>query len=238
MSDYLELHALADGQLEGEAKLAAEERLRTCERSQAEYEAVLGLKETLGSKCEALTCEKTWSRCQSRLREIEKTKRVENFVGKYAWGICAAFLMFIVIGGSLNRAGAGVRPGDVARVSASMSPLPLGSIGDRRKMIDDLMGGPMKIEPEKVQVVGAAKGVLNGHNVVKLDLADPSGPMAFFLFENTSQILEGRERDGFCACVVNGTNGLGWTEGKSSYLLIGDRPIDDLQVVAQAIRGK
>jgi hypothetical protein len=239
LSEYLELHALADGQLEGEAKLAAESRLRTCERSKAEYEAVQALKQTLETKCESLTCEKTWSRCQGRLREIEKTKRVENFVGKYAWGICGAFLLCIVVGGSLNRSGAGVRPGDVARVSASMSPLSLGSsTSERRRVLEDFMGGPMRIEPEKVQVVGAAKGVLNGHNVVKLDLADPSGPMAFFLFQNASQILEGRERDGFCACVVNGTNGLGWSEGQRSYLLIGDRPIDDLQVVAQAIRGK
>lgn len=238
MSEYLDLHALADGQLDGEAKKAAEDRLRTCERSKAEYEAVTTLKQTLESKCESLTCDQTWSRCQRRLREIEKTRRVENFVGKYAWGLCGAFLLCIVVGGSLNRAGAGIRTGDVARVSASMSPLPLGSSGERRKILEDVMGGPMKIETDKVQVVGAAKGILNGHEVVKLELMDPSGPMAFFLFADAAQIVDGTQRGGFCACVVNGTNGLGWSEGRTSFLLIGDRPLDDLQVVAQAIRGR
>jgi anti-sigma factor RsiW len=47
MSDFLDIHALADGQLEGEAKLQAEERLRTDPASNAEYHAVLSLDSAL-----------------------------------------------------------------------------------------------------------------------------------------------------------------------------------------------
>lgn len=42
MSDWLDIHAYADGQLDGDEKRSVEERLKTCEKSQAELRAVQG----------------------------------------------------------------------------------------------------------------------------------------------------------------------------------------------------
>lgn len=241
MNDYLDLDALADGQLEGEAKAAAEARIRCCEKSRAHFEAVRQLKVGLSTKCEPIMCEETWSKCRDRLREIDRAKKVEGFVGRYAWGLCGVFLLAIVVGGSLNRTSGAVRPGDVARISASMSPLPFAgsrTSEDRPKWFDGIMP-PMKIEPEKVQIVGAASGMVNGHRVGKVSLVDPTGPMALFMFENTERIEDGNANDqGFSLCTVGGSNAVGWSENPHAYLLIGDRPFDDLQIIAHAIRGK
>jgi len=243
MSEYLDLHALADGQLEGDAKRAAEERLRTCERSRAEYETVCRLKETLSDKCQSITCEETWQKCQGRIHEVRNARGVERFVGKYAWGLCGAFLLAIVVGGSLNRGTSNaVRTGDVARVSASLSPLALPSFQapeERKRWFQDVMSGPMADAPEAVKVLGAATGLMNGHKVVRINLGDTIGPMALFALQNIGGIEDAQKGEGgFFACQFNGTNGVSWTEGPHSYLLIGDRPIDDLETVARAIRGK
>ncbi len=243
MSEYLDLHALADGQLEGDAKRAAEERLKSCERSRAEYDSVCILKETLHHKCESITCEDTWKKCQGRLHEVRSARRVEHFVGKYAWGLCGAFLLAIVVGGSFNRGGSGsVRTGDVARVSASLSPLALPSSQapeERKRWFQDVMSGPMADAPESIQVISAATGLMNGHKVVRLNLVDTIGGMALFALHNTRGIEDAQAADGgFSACQLNGTNGISWTEGPHSYLLIGDRPHDDLEVVARVIRGR
>lgn len=243
MSEYLDLHALADGQLEGEAKRAAEERLHTCERSRAEYETVCILKETLSDKCQPITCEETWKACQGRLHEVRNARGVERFVSKYAWGLCGTFLLAIVVGGSINRGSSGgVRTGDVARVSASLSPLALPSSQapeERKRWFQDIMNGPMTETLDSVKMVSAATGVMNGHKVVRINLTDAIGPMALFALHNTRGIEDAEKGNGgFSACQLSGTNGVAWTEGPHSYLLIGDRPTDDLESVARAIRGR
>lgn len=243
MSEYLDLHALADGQLEGDAKRAAEERLHTCERSRAEYETVCLLKDTLAQKCQPITCEETWKACQGRIHEVRNARGVEKFVGKYAWGLCGAFLLAIVVGGSINRGSSdGIRTGDVARVSASLSPLALPTSQapeERKRWFQDVMSGPMGDTLNSVQVVSAATGIMNGHKVVRVNMVDTIGPMALFALHNIRGIEDAEKGDGgFSACQVNGTNGVTWTEGPHSYLLIGDRPSDDLETVAHAVRGK
>lgn len=242
MSDFLDIHALADNQLEGDERRAAEERLRGCEHSQAEFQAVQDLRQTLQAKCAPIQCEETWKRCQRRLDEMARTRRVESFVGRYAWGMCSVFVVAIAMAASLNRlGGTSFSTGDVARASSTMIPFgaPRSQApADQRKWLEGVMNGPMPAHPESVQVIGGASGVINGHRMVRINLADPTGPMAFFMMENVQRIAdaEGITRRGFSISKVNGANGVGWNEGRRAFLLIGERPIDDLELVAEAIR--
>jgi len=244
MSDYLDIHALADGQLDGDDRAAAEARLRECERSQAEFRAVQGLRETLQSKCAPITCEDTWRRCQGRLKEIERTRRVESFVGRYAWGLCSVFVITIMMAASMNRmGGASMSTGDVARASSTLIPFAAPrsqAPDDQRKWLEGVMNGPMPTQPESVQVIGGASGMINGHKMVRVNLVDSIGTMAFFLMEDVQRIAdaESTTKRGFSICKMNGTNAVGWSEGNRSFLLIGERPIDDLEIVATAIRGR
>lgn len=244
MSDFLEIHALADGQLEGEERAAAEARLRSCEKSQAEFRAVQSVRETLQTKCTEITCEDTWRKCQGRLREFDRSKRVESFVGRYAWGLCSVFLVAIVMAASVNRMGGpSLSTGDVARASSTLIPFgaPRSQApDDQRRWLEGVMNGPMPSQPESVQVIGGASGVINGHKMVRINLADSIGTMAFFMMEDVQRIADAEavSKRGFALCKVNGTNAVGWSEGPRSFLLMGERPIDDLEMVAAAIRGK
>lgn len=242
MSDYLDIHALADGQLEGNERAEVEARMKCCDRSQAEYIAVQDLRETLQSKCVPITCEDTWRRCQGRLRELERTKKVESFVGRYAWGLCSVFVVAFVMAASMNRmGGTSLSTGDVARASSTLIPFgaPRSQApDDQRKWLEGVMNGPMPSQPESVQVLGGASGVINGHKMVRINLVDSIGAMAFFMMEDVQRIddAESTSKHGFALCKVNGSNAVGWTEGNRSFLLIGERPMDDLEVIATAIR--
>lgn len=244
MSDFLDIHALADGQLEGEERAAAEARLRSCEKSQAEFRAVQTVRDTLQSKCSEITCEDTWRKCQSRLRELDRTRRVESFVGRYAWGMCSIFIVAIVMAASLNRmGGTSLSTGDVARASSTLIPFgaPRSQApDDQRKWLEGVMNGPMPSQPESVEVIGGAAGKINGHKMVRINLADSIGTMAFFMMEDVQRIADAESvsKRGFSICKVNGTNAVGWSEGPRAFLLIGERPIDDLESVAVAIRGR
>ncbi len=242
MSDYLDIHALADGQLSGAEKSAAETRLRGCDASQREYQAVGILKDVLQSKCEPIECAETWSKCQVRLKEIERTKRVEGFVGRYAWGLCSIFLVAIVMAGSVNRLGGhGVRTGDVARMAGSM--IPLGSPrsqdpDDKRRWLSGVMDGPMPVQPDTLQVVDGAKGRVNGHQMVRLNLMDAQGPMTLFIVADTQRVEDAEHvnEQGIGICPLNGANAVGWADSNFGYILIGSRPFDSLVKIAQEVR--
>src|SRR5688572_11364387 len=103
MSDWLEIHALADEQLSAEEKAQAQERLANSEKSQRELRAIQAIKEAAASRRDTVTCEQTWKRCQRRLDEMDKVHRIEGFVGKYAWALCSVLFIGIVGAGMLNR---------------------------------------------------------------------------------------------------------------------------------------
>src|SRR5688572_18589792 len=122
MSDWLEIHALADDQLSDEERARANARLEGCEKSRAELAAIHAVKDVLGTRRDAVTCEETWQRCQRRLDELDKTARIEGFVGRYAWALCGAFLALIIGVGMLNRSSGSLAADDVPRIAAGLTP--------------------------------------------------------------------------------------------------------------------
>jgi anti-sigma factor RsiW len=96
MIQRLDLHALADGELDkGEAKLLRE-ALRDDPQAQAEYEVILNFKEMVVQQSVRHEAEDCWKACQVRMNEIDRSRRVESFVGRYAWAMCAVFFVLIL----------------------------------------------------------------------------------------------------------------------------------------------
>ncbi len=150
-------------------------------------------------------------------------------------------MVAIIMAASMNRmGGTSLSTGDVARASSTLIPFgaPRSQApDDQRKWLEGVMNGPMPSHPESVRVIGGASGVINGHKMVRINLADTIGTMAFFMMEDVQRIADAEStKGGFALCKVNGTNAVGWTEGNRSFLLIGERPTDDLEIVAAAIR--
>lgn len=243
MSDWLEVHAYADNELQNAEKQQVTHQLADSARLNAEFLAVQTVKNTLKEKCQPVTCEATWKRCQKRLDEIDRTRRVESFVGRYAWGICAIFFFCIFGAGLWHRSlGPSFSTGDVARISASMTPLSSGpqsqNVEDKRKWIDGLFDSQAPVQTDNVQVLGGSIAELNGQRVVRMRLADRQGFMDLFVVRNANHIDGADQMDGrakYSVAKIGSRNCIAWTDHGFGFLVVGDRSIDDLCAIGDAL---
>jgi hypothetical protein len=235
MSDWIEMHALADGQIEGDAKAEAEARLASSSALKAEYEAVRAVKNAV-SRIEPATCTKTWEKCRGRLDEFSKKKRVESFVGRYAWGLCSFIFVVMLAGAILNRMGSDrLGTGDVGKVlSGFTSSAPS----------YDAFGVDMRswIQPrdrDALRVVGTQRALLNGYVGTVYKLEDPKGPLAYVKVRGVTRVdgvepmLEDRS---LSAGKINDTNCVTWQSGPDANFLVADRSYEELSEVAEKLR--
>lgn len=241
MSDWLDIHAYADGQLDGDEKRSVEERLKTCEKSQAELRAVQGLKAVVQEKCPSMHCQETWERSRKRLDEIDRTKRAEFFVGKYAWGICAIFFVVIFSAAMFNRTmGGGLRTGDVLASSLSSVGSPRSQApSEQQKWLQGFLPEQRLSMPENnIRVLGGAVGQMDGKKIVRLNLEDGKGELALFIVSQVNHVDDMQQLQGhsmYSAGRVNNRNCLTWNDGGWAYLMIGERSIDELVHAADAM---
>src|SRR5690349_7885295 len=103
MTDPKQLHALADEELTPAEASVVRESLKHDPQAAAEYSAILNLKDIVRSNALQHSDEEVWKACVRRLDGIDKTRRVEGFVGRYAWALCGAMFLFILSGRAAMR---------------------------------------------------------------------------------------------------------------------------------------
>jgi len=242
MIDPIELHALADGELGAAEKKRLERLVAESPIDAAEYEAILNLKAVLHTKVEPVgDCQLQWKACVGRLNEMDKTRRIERFVGRYAWGVCGAFALAIVGSGFLKRANPStqVQSADLARVVATLNPSPEPPSPDqqaRDRWLDALLGqARQSIDPNRLQIRSAATGELDGRPVTRLALRDPIGDMALLVIPdvlNFDGMGEMTGKQGYRLGRIEGMNCVAWSDGRNSLVLIADRSHEDLATIA------
>lgn len=236
MMERMDMHALADGQLEGAAKQAAEAARDADPALRAEFDSISILKQALQSKAEPITCAETWQKCRGRLEELEKRKRVEGFVGRYAWGLCSVFFVAILGAAMFNRSnGDGLRTGDAARMLSSLAPISRNGGTASVEMRDWIR--KTNSSPE-IRLVGVAQGSYNGHPVAVYQLQDADGDLAALEIRGVNKV-EGvepmLENNRFSVGKLNNTNCVTWVEGSSTLFLVAERPYEELARVAEAL---
>lgn len=242
MIDPLKIHALADGELSPEETSALNEEIACCEKSCAELNAIRNLKSAL-SRTQPVRCEDTWQGCVKRLNEIDKARRIEFAVGRYAWGLCGVIVIAIALGGYLTRIGSSgvVRSGDVRRMVSSLVPFSSFKGGDspeaaRRWLSQNVKDAP--VPADRLQLVNGVIGYTpdGQHQVARLTLRDSNGQMTLIMIGAIQQVdglepamgqfKQGMMEDMHCVC---------WTDRGWALMLVGDRSTEDLQQVASAI---
>lgn len=242
MSDWLDIHALADGELSAEEKARTEARLKDCDESRREYEAVHGLKGLLRTKLPTHTCDQTWSRCQGRLKELEQKRRVERFVTRNAWGLCAGIFALMIGGAWMNRLDASeVRTGDVARMVAGVGPSSQPSSNDPeelQKWIPANRRTPPLITFGNLQLIGAARGSYRGHPFAIFGLAGGGQIMDLLVIDDVEKVqgLEPMvENPKYRSGVMGQRNCVSWKDEDYTLMLMGDQSTSDLSVTAESI---
>lgn len=242
MSDFLDIHALADGELGAEERKAAEERLAGDPAANAEYQAVLSLKSTLRERLPEVDYADAWESARDRLSEVERAKAAERFVGKYAWAMCASIFAVIVGAGLMNFSkGRTVSTGEVARISAG---LPLSrSVPQPQDMgswIKDVsQGAPVSLDPGHLKVIEYAAGIDEDRYVSIFKCEDGFGPVSLIIVKGANEVSGGEpvgEHSQYMAGTVQMANCLSWSDSGFAFLLIGNRSHEELRRLAEGIR--
>ena len=237
MSDLLRMHALADGQLDGDEKEIANRELAESKACRAEFESVRALRSALSQHCLGTECKEVWAKCRDRIAELDRKKSVESAIGRYAWGLCGTFLVFIVGAAILNRAGGprDIRTGDVAKIIGGFGRLSTGDgppVEDMQKWIRTTT-----VDVGKLRTLGFAEGNYEGRDAALLTLADAEGIVQVVIVRGAQQVVGAEPMDGdYAYCVLNGVNCVTWTDADCSLFLVGMRTPEGLRGVAESIR--
>lgn len=245
MSEWIErVHALADEQLTPEERQETLALLEQNPQAQAEYQWVLSLKDAMRCKCACVSNEEGWSACVSRLDALDRNRRTETFVGRYAWAMCAVFLVAILSAAYLNRTMGGreLSNEQVASLFGSFSPRMSAADAQAQRPAEVvnqcLDGGPTVLIPNdfRIRQVDHSQDVANP--AARVILTDASGPLALILIKGVEGV-EGVQPQGsseFQIGEINNTPCVAWQSSGSTVLLIAPRPISELMQIAQSMR--
>jgi len=234
MNDWLEVHALLDDELSSEERTRIQEKVKTCKTTQAEWRAVRQIKTVLSEKCVHPDCDDVWEACTKRIDQIERTKRAEAFVGKYAWGLCGSFCVLILIAAGYTRMNGGnLRPGDLADVGASMVSIsaPTSQTPSvQRQWLQNNLSQTMHPTEQRLNVVRGAIGHLDdGRRVTEAILQDDAGQLTLFVVERANKVDDVEHVDSrYSGGMIGSKNCITWTDGGNAYLLAGERSLTDL----------
>lgn len=244
MNETTELmNALADGNLEGE-ELAQAEALKSSDPcAAAEFERAKIVRNTLASKCQAVPSPGLWDACRNRLDELDRVTRTERFVSKYAWGLCAIFLVALVSAATFNRvSGARTVPSaNVAGLYTGLTPMGTQAPKVAAENVRQAVGiAPNRIEALQARVVDLAVGAVGGRRAARLTMHDGTGQVVLFVVSGASEV-EGVNKsigDGFRSGKINGRPAVSWQDSGYLLLVTGDRPSSDLVEVAKTLRSE
>jgi anti-sigma factor RsiW len=235
-NDRLDMHALADGELAGEALLAAQRKKDESRELRAEYESVIALKGAL-QKVEPQTSPQAWQKCRDRLGEFEKRSAVEGFVGRFSWALCTIFFALILGAGLFNRAfdAGGIRTGDAARMLSGLAPVSQPA----ESAPVEMSAWIRPPQGSEIRVTGYAVGRQNGHPVRLLHFEDARGRFSVLAIRGVNRV-EGvepmLEHRAYSAGRLNGTNCITWSDEADALFLVGERPYEELARLADQMR--
>jgi len=240
-----DLHALADNELTPAEAALLRETLKSDPVAAAEFDAILNLKDCIREKVRPVPCDDTWKACLGRIKEVEKTRRTEAFVGKYSWALCAAFFGLIVVGGYFHRGGttANVESADIARMITNLvptsAPTPPRSNEALSRWLDSLLGqARQSVDPARLQILNVAEGQVDGRRVVRFALRDASGDLALLVIPSAVGFagMEAVPTNGkYVSGHVGRVNCVAWNAGNASLVLFAERPHADLARVGDRI---
>lgn len=240
MSDGIEkAHALADGELSGAEKQEALDATASDPQFAAEYEWALLFKGQLREKLAPIHDEDTWQTCKSRLNELDKVKRTEGFVGKYAWAFCLIFLVGIFSAAAMNRMGFSRPLGSesVAGLFHDLTPFKFSEPSQAIADVRNKVGRAPQLSSNVARVTNVASGVIDGRRVGRLTLDDGHGQILLFVVEGASG-FEGLNitDSGYRCGSMNDLQAVSWTDTGYLFMLVGPRNMAELKNLAEEVR--
>lgn len=240
MTEPQQLHAFADGELTPMEANALREALKTDPRDAAEVDAVLNLKDLVAKNAVVHNDAEAWKGCLHRLDAIDKTRRVEGFVGRYAWALCGALFLFIVSGRAAMRnvQGDTARTQDLARIFGSPAPV-TDATRAKSKLYEAILGQVgSKLDPKEIEVGQPVRGFVHDLPAAQAPLRDRQGDLVLtrigglLNLQDTTPLAANPE---LSVGVSNGENCLVWHANGETWVLNGHRSVNALNEVASRL---
>lgn len=243
MIDVTDLHALADNELTPQRREEVLAQLAADPRAEAEYQSILAMKSLLQTKTEQPDVHDVWHQCRGRLDELDKTRRVEHFVGKYAWGLCGAFFLAIMVGGVFNRATPrSVNPNDVSGYVSSLAPVSVPRTQNQAELngsLRDVLGQAFKGRPSRMVVTAVGQEGTPGARTSYVQLSDEFGSVGVVALHDVSKVdgLWVYDADPkYRYTKVNNLPALFWTrEDGVICMVVGQRSYEELHTLVQSM---
>jgi len=229
MIDRTDLHAYVDGELTSTQEAEIRASVDSSPNSAKEIEAIRSLKSMLHDRTQSPEVAQSWKACIKRLDEVDKARRVETYVSRYAPALCGAFFLCIVIGGMINRRhDVGNRP------SQNLSRFVPGAVSYDSKWLRTLLERSHVSTPDRLELRSGAEGVIDGVPAKRFDVRDASGNLQILVISDhmgfdgmSSMPTDPKVKMG----ALGMTNCVARIDGDKTIVVIADRSYDDLAAV-------
>ena len=235
MTEPTQLHAYADNELTPQEANALRESLRHDPSASAEVDAVLNLKDFLAKNCARHENDEAWRSCVRRLDEIDKAKRVEGFVGRYAWALCAALFLFILSGRAAMRnvQGDSARTADLASFGRSVAPVTEANRAQSRFYEEILGQVGRNLDPNAIEIGQPMRGMVHDLQAACIPMRDRKGDLILLRIGGLLNIQDTVPASpSLSAGVVDGENCVVWHVDGETWVLRGMRSVESLGEVA------
>ncbi len=239
MDMFEKVNSLADGQLSESESAEIKNQLENDPQAQNEYLWAQALKSTLREKAVEHNDSELWKSCRARLRAVEKTQKVEHYVGRFAWAMCLIFFVGILSAATLNRMW-GSRPLTSAHVAGlldGLSPARISEVGDALSKLGERVGSQSIADLSSAQLISMYLGMIDGRKAAKLTYRDEHGDFNLYVVAGTSSI-EGIDKSNgeFSEGMINEANAVSWKSDENLFLLVSKRSSEDLRAIAAQIK--
>lgn len=247
MKDELELmHALADGELSGEEEREARRILQSSPAAQAEYEWAKACRTAVQAKCARHISTECWERAKSQIAEIERSRSIETFVGRWSWALCGFLLCTLLAAGVAQRLGGKPQISDasMAGLFSADNLAPLGreiAQAEVPTLIQDTLGRAnesLVSVPEVFRVVAVDRAVLEGRRALHMLIEDSAGQFSAFLVPGVAGV-QGFDQDfaaDYQVGVLFNQPCVAWSNGDSLVMITAPRSAGELLKTADQLR--
>lgn len=241
MTDPKQLHALADEELNPTEANALRETLKRDPQSAAEYNAILNLKDVVRNNCLSHSDEEAWKSCVRRLDAIDKSRRVEGFVGRYAWALCGTMFLFILSGryAMRNVEGDAARTADLARVfGGSARPLDSRKQAEAKMYSSIVQAVRSTLNGSEIEVGNGKVGSVRDLPAARYPMRDGIGDLTLTQIQGTLILEDTAPLPGHPAMEASVSDRMSsviWHKNDQTWILSGDRSLDQLSGIAEQL---
>jgi hypothetical protein len=231
MNEIIDLHALADGELEAKQAKELKARLESDGALQVEYDSILNLKDFLKTQAARYEADDCWQACRRRFDEIDRSRKVESYIGKFAPAVCVVLFVAILAGRFTTKGSAqtsqlnGIFPSVTGQAGPADPKL--------QQVFRDMLQ-EAKSAVSDVRVVGIGNGSLGDVPATRFSLVDPQGPLALYViqasvnFEDTEPVPT---EPNLTSGVMGQWKCLAWPWNGKTFVLAGGRTEQQLETI-------